>query len=393
MGQKFINANINNGVANIVGQQAATDLSKQSLATRQALHQTLVRSLLQLKQNQQHPQDLLASLQQQNPRTLLESLASLSSVGTGSIVDPTSTPTERTGTPPSSPPSPETGSGRDQADYNNVGSLDYIDNNNIVLDLAKSSATNFSKLAKRQLASIVRQHDGDDEAADYVINRAEEEETEIEEDNVDDGNAIKSPLDGARKVRRFLDNQMGQNKASIETDDSPTRIKRELASPDIHLNVSLPQKKRIKLSSDINFNIAADKLSIDSISKSLILELCERRGDRLDMTALQEAARYTECFLDILLEDAALIAGHSSTNDDFIDGKEDDDIESNKDESEEAEEELEKANEDGGAVKSKVKKASKGSIIDSSSLSLALKLIPSKLLAAIQQQANIKSQS
>lgn len=58
--------------------------SHQSLAARQAIQQNLVRSYLQLKQPQ-HPlslqQNLLASLQQQNPTLLLESLASLSSVG------------------------------------------------------------------------------------------------------------------------------------------------------------------------------------------------------------------------------------------------------------------------------------------------------------------------
>ena len=330
-------------------QQAAADLSNQSLATRQALHQTLVRSLLQLKQ--QHPHDLLASLQHQSPRSILESLASLSSAGTGSIVDPTSnSPTERTSTPPSSPPSPPI-----ERDTKFEESK-YLDSSNIALDLAKSS-TNF--ILKRELdVSDDIEHDIDivDENR-MEADRRVLSETEIGENSVD---AIAdSPLDGPKKVRRFLDTQMSQQKHGIENGN--TR-----ASFDPDFEDKLPRKKKLKLSSNNSNNIdnENDESYCNSIIRSLVVEICERKGDRLDMAAIQEAARYTGCFLEILLEDAALIARHSTSASELADE---------------------------GELKSKIDgKDSRRGLVDVSSLSLALKLIPSKLLAAIQQNVNVR---
>lgn len=210
------------------------------------------------------------------------------------------------------------------------------------------------------------------------MRRGEERDdgTEVEGDAGESGGvaAAKSPLDGAKKVRRFLERL---------DDASVMKFKREPEHNDLdEVDEALPRTKRIKTSDSLTETLDDDETSsISSMSKSLIIEMCDRRGNQLDVTALQEAAKYTECFLEVLLEDAALIAQHSSPTE----GKLNDANEGDQDEIDDEIKDSETL-----VHSSRTKKAG---IVDTSSLSLALKLIPSKLLGAIQQQVNIRTQS
>ena len=352
----------------------ATDLSSHSLAAaahQAALHQTLVRSLLQLKQHNQQPQDLLASLKQQHSsRSLLESLASLSSAGTGSIVDPTSnSPTERTATPPTEPDSP-------------IGLLRCNDQygdpqENMALDLApKSSSSNTSRQNLRRRSSNGsndrdREEEDEEDCAIDIEGLKEREPEEkggpIGEDGV---SGVDSPLDGPKRVKRFLEDQIASKEAKT--------IKREDSHyDDEDLEEGLSHRKRLRTA---NSNSSDSGSSVESFTRSLINEICDRRGDQLNEPALSEAVRYTECFLETLLDDASLIAGHSDEEREQERDKVMEDVDTNENGA------------DGDERKASDSSKNKSKLIDASSLSLALNLIPSKLLDAIQQQgASVRS--
>lgn len=310
------NSAIQDVVNSLVASNAASS-NATGAAERQALQENLVRSLLQFKQ-QQHPQDLLAGLQHhQNQKTLLESLASLSSAGTGSIVDPSSEspPTERT----ISPSSPSTSH----------------DEDNIALDLAKSS--NVSKASKGA------QLDYQDNVGEYpdveIQSRAEKDEHDEDEADsqmADGVSPIECPLDYAKKVKRFLDDYGldGIRRGSLD-------------------GTEIIQRKRLKLDSGFELTGELNAENGRSLSKSLAMELCERRGDKLDVTGLQEAARYVEYFLDTLFEGAASIARQNLKGDTSDECK----------------------SEQGNS-----------NVIDRACLRSALEQIPSKLVMLIEQQ-------
>lgn len=378
-----------NGAQQVVGDLSSHE-SLVAAARQAALHQTLVRSLLQLKHGHQQPQDLLLSLQQQqqqqhnSSRSLLESLASLSSAGTGSIVDPTSnSPTERTATPPSGPPSPS------MVHLNHLNHLnhhdhhhnheDFDDNNDMALDLAKSSSNNHkhdnnnSKTAVDRLATKLtsKAHESDEyDAIDIDVSSDEKDNAEPVVEGVD------SPLDGAKKVRKFLEDHAGSVGRHSEPDEAIC-VKRECSGEededddqdehqDVNVDVdsacnSPPMRKRMKLAGN-----CPGKLNY-SATRAFVAGFCERRGDQLNEAALKEAARYTECFLDLLLEDASLISGHSLKTGGL---------------------DLSGAGSENGAanVDQQENNNKPNKQIDLPSVSLALKLIPSKLIGTIQRQ-------
>lgn len=301
----------------------AADLStnnQSSIASRQAqLQQSLVRSLLQLKQHQQHPQDLLGSLQLQqhhHHRSLLESLASLSSAGTGSIVDPTSnSPTERTLTPPSGPPSPSARYG------STVGAIMLpLDDTNcdIALDLAKSSSQ-----VKIELPVAPSKGDDHDFAGQRVSIKSEQQLDSSDKtitNEIDVAAPANSPIDGAKKVRRFLESQMSL-KSRMEGANG-ARVCNHFNSDDVDAdddtdtdaehdnNCHFSQRKRAKLSQQLdNCPPPGDLL------KAAVFEVCQRKAYRLEMSALHDAIGYTERFVELLLDKAALIASQQTCSD------------------------------------------------------------------------------
>lgn len=391
LGASTLSEMVNNLVASNRSSSLCNPAKMEDHRKQQALHESLVRSLIQFKQQQQNS-DFLASFQQQSQqqKSLLESLASLSSVGTGSIVDQSSesAATERS----SSPVSPDS---RDLDSDENTSALNLAksskqDDDDLNLGHRKLNNEAQSKpdiLGKRQACRQLDDHaeddedfgiDVDDEASDLraehkLLNKNMKHNNNIvdDHDNGKDDNdnlvndhkdqasqepgPVGSPLDGDKKVKKFLDDYHKDQELRARANKRP---RLDINDIDHDHDDDVQREARLK-------RIAAADHGIKWLSRTLIIELCDRRGDRLDMDAISDAARYIECFLETLIDDAALIARHSSPPS------------------------SEHSSGEGTNLKDKLntdQEPSMNNPIDSSSLSLALKLIPSKLMASIDQQ-------